>query len=877
MAKVKRKRENVGYHIINTSRRPLYLLRSPISVLPTNQLPTNGTVLRHYQYLISARSKRFKSTKENFSCRKGKGNDMVCKTESNCEQEKGQKCLLRKIVQIWESCGFGNYLISDSCIVKKFETIHIQWRQMVQSKTLQWKTDTKDKKIDEFRSLMEGLFDIGKFNIDDFIRSSKDMPRDSQAIEEDLAFIADQKSDRMYFISSSEDEELERRIQRRQERYSRYEAYRAKLVASGECEPLHEGKIDEMEPTESQSQVGLDNSFNQTTDDEDYEPIPKRIRTLSDSGTDNLSLRAGTPQESSHYENLSLAAKEKHSSGPVTQVHKEISRDGLIEATTPLSVRAGISYRDQTMFIAAVVNYLGADLRQLQVNRETVRTKRYEIVRRQGDEIRKHYREEMSGKNLVLHFDSKIVAHIEETMKQKVTRDRIAVSVTSPEFGHKEDLLLGVVPTYSGKAADQALVIQNLVEHFELPDQIFAICTDTTATNTGRKEGAVMILTRVLQKPLLWLMCRHHIYEIHMAHAYKAITRQESQAPGKTLYLNFKKRWEEFLPFLSGPEAVTKYKKFDESTLIHGTGMYELYNDAKTFVTDALENQTFPRDDYKHLVEYLAFYLNVESDKLKDFKIYQPGACHEARFMADSLYHLTLEITSPVLKFIPEDRKETLSKTCVLIGLCYAPWFLKSSLADHAVLNDFSAFKAARIISKEWDWDVGNSLVKSLTAHSWYLSPKAVVMALADSHLMREQKIEILQTLMKFEVPAMEEINISKPIPVTIDETTRLKDLVTQESWFLFLVKDLVVEVRDWVGSAEKGENFETIESFGVFTEFIKNLSVTNDCAERNIGVIQQFIGSSHNEQQRQDVLLVVRENRKLVTKNMAQKELEKL
>lgn len=230
----------------------------------------------------------------------------------------------------------------------------------------------------------------------------------------------------------------------------------------------------------------------------------------------------------------------------------------MIEATTPLSVRAGLSYRDQTMFIAAVVNYLGADLKQLKVNRETVRTKRYEIVQRQGDEIRRHYREEMSGKNLVLHFDGKLVAHIEEAMKQKVTRDRIAVSVTSPEFSHKEDLLLGVVPSDSGRAADQALVIQNLLEHFEVPDQVFAICTDTTATNTGRREGAVMILTRILHKPLLWLMCRHHMYEIHISHAYKAITGQESKAPRKALYSNFKKRWEEFHLVVSGPEAVTR-------------------------------------------------------------------------------------------------------------------------------------------------------------------------------------------------------------------------------------------------------------------------------------------------------------------------------
>ena len=367
------------------------------------------------------------------------------------------------------------------------------------------------------------------------------------------------------------------------------------------------------------------------------------------------------------------------------------------------------------------------------------------------------------------------------------------------------------------------------------------------------------------------------MYEIHISHAYKAITGQESKAPRKALYSNFKKRWEEFHLVVSGPEAVTRYKKFDEHTFIPGTGMYELYKEAKTFVTKALEDQIFPRDDYKHLVEYLAFYLNVESDKLKDFKLYQPAACHEARFMADSLYHLALEITSPILDFVPADQRETVSKACVIIGICYAPWFLKSSLAHHAVLNDLSAFRAARIISEEWDRNVGNSLLKSLTVHSWYLSPKTVVMALADSDLCEEQKIKMLQILVKFDVPALEDININKPIPVTIVETTELTDLVTQESWFLFVVKDLVEEVRKWVLSAEKGEDFQSIESFCEFNEFIKNLSVTNDCAERNISLIQQFIGASHNEQQRQDVLLVVRENRKLVTKNMTQTELAKL
>ena len=77
-------------------------------------------------------------------------------------------------------------------------------------------------------------------------------------------------------------------------------------------------------------------------------------------------------------------------------------------------------------------------------------------------------------------------------MKKKVSKststDRIAISVTSPEFGDRDDLLLGVVPCESGKSADCALCIQNLFEYFDVCDGIFAICADTTAANTGRNN-----------------------------------------------------------------------------------------------------------------------------------------------------------------------------------------------------------------------------------------------------------------------------------------------------------------------------------------------------------------------------------------------------
>ena len=57
----------------------------------------------------------------------------------------------------------------------------------------------------------------------------------------------------------------------------------------------------------------------------------------------------------------------------------------------------------------------------------------------------------MAGKNLILHFDSKLVKEIEEKLKITVKKERVAISVTSPEFTTKDDRLLGIIPVESTK------------------------------------------------------------------------------------------------------------------------------------------------------------------------------------------------------------------------------------------------------------------------------------------------------------------------------------------------------------------------------------------------------------------------------------------
>ena len=451
-------------------------------------------------------------------------------------------------------------------------------------------------------------------------------------------------------------------------------------------------------------------------------------------------------------------------------MQKEITRDGLIAATTSVSIRTGMSYRDQTQFLAAIVNYLDGDISELKISRSSVQRERYKHVEDEGGSIRQTYMESMADKNLVLHFDGKLVKHIEDDCRQRVTSDRLAISVTSPELGTKDDLLLGVVPCPSGKGDDMAVYIQNVLEYYDVTENIIAVCADTTASNTGSKNGAIVILSKVFDQPFIWLLCRHHIAEIHISWCFKALSKTKTTGPSKQMYKDFQQQWHTYQPIIAAEGSKEKFKTFDEEKLEPGSGIYNLYMDAKKFVAYALEHETFPRNDYKHMVEYLAFYMNVRSDKLANFHIYQPGANHNARFMCDTLYLLALDITSPVIKFLTESQKKLVDKATFIMSVYFAPAFLKSSKAEYSVKTDFEAFGVAKIIETEWDADVGKALEKSLNHHPWYLHPKCVILALADPDLGKQTKVAMLEKLVAAPIPKKSDISAEAPTVVNVKD-----------------------------------------------------------------------------------------------------------
>ena len=87
---------------------------------------------------------------------------------------------------------------------------------------------------------------------------------------------------------------------------------------------------------------------------------------------------------------------------------------------------------------------------------------------------------------------------------------------------------------------------------------------------------------------------------------------------------------------------------------------------------------------------------------------------------------------------------------------------------------------------------------------------------------------------MTFEIPA--NFCKGKPKMPEVGPSTELVDLVSGESWLLLQVAEVnQVYVQIWPADL-------TVRSFLSFVDFIKGLTCVNDCSERNIRLIQDFV-----------------------------------
>ena len=283
------------------------------------------------------------------------------------------------------------------------------------------------------------------------------------------------------------------------------------------------------------------------------------------------------------------------------------------------------------MMLAAAIKSSGANCQDFNLSYSTVRRKRL-IVRKEGAEsVKSQWRK---PSHPIVHWDSKMIKYLGGKQEE-----RIAILVSSPPK------LLGIPAIGSSTGVDQKNAVISLLEKWELVDEVVGLCYDTTASNSGAHQGACKLIENEIGRPLLWLPCRHHVSELHVKHAAKAVTG-ETKSPNDLLFQRFK----ESFPTISKENIkLWQWPKDKDSFLARQA------NEVRNWTKIAIEQDTFPREDYRELCQLIALFLGTE--RSSRFQIRKPGAVHHARFMAKSIYYIKIFILSSNFKMSPVEKK----------------------------------------------------------------------------------------------------------------------------------------------------------------------------------------------------------------------------
>lgn len=166
--------------------------------------------------------------------------------------------------------------------------------------------------------------------------------------------------------------------------------------------------------------------------------------------------------------------------------------------------------------------------------------------------------------------------------------------------------------------------VLKLVRDNSLEGSIIGMAFDTTAANTGMIQGTCIRIERALEKPVLWLSCRHHILEIVLKDVFKACIGPSS-GPDISLFKRLQSRW---------PQVDrSRIHLLTSSVLSPEQDGHRLQ--MITHLKYLLDHGDHPREDYKEVILlWSVAYLGGELPT--SFRA--PGAYHVARWMAKAIY-----------------------------------------------------------------------------------------------------------------------------------------------------------------------------------------------------------------------------------------------
>lgn len=337
-----------------------------------------------------------------------------------------------------------------------------------------------------------------------------------------------------------------------------------------------------------------------------------------------------------------------------------------------------------------------------------------------------------------------------------------------------------------------------------------------------------------LGRPVLWLACRRHVAELHLKSGVLYFMGKTTD-PGVALFRRLRDQWRSLDIHLD------QLVLFDWGSA--SEELCQLAADVLEWAQNELEKGTFPRDDYRELLELIVITLG---GTVEGFSFRFPQQDSNARWMAKAIYNLKLRLLSNVFKMSPEE-SAFVQMISEFVCCVYAKYWFTTPIPTAAPREDLdfiNSLQVYRKIDHKFFWEV----ISSVYNHLWYLCPQLITLSLFDLHLESTLKEEMAKAL--HQTPRCA-ISTGKPTFPTIAPNARfrLADFIGPASWLLFDLCGLQGP-QDWLLAPSCNWHLST--SFKQIEEFANKLVVVNDLAERGCHLATEFINRVESEEQRE-------------------------
>ncbi|KAG0724224.1 hypothetical protein GWK47_005233 [Chionoecetes opilio] len=493
--------------------------------------------------------------------------------------------------------------------------------------------------------------------------------------------------------------------------------------------------------------------------------------------------------------------------------------------------RDNLSIRAATSSYAAAAMSLGHDIEHITVSRSSIHRAR--VKNREEIAMSLSFKPEVP---LVLHWDGKLLPSLADG---RSLEERVAVLVS----GEDTEELLGVPVSADGTGQAVAGTVLKLVRESSLEGNIIGMAFDTTAANTGMVQGACIRIERALEKPLVWLACRHHILEVILKDVFEACMGPSS-GPNIALFKRLQNRWPIVDQSRPQPLTPTALSSDEEAHRLEMLG----------HLKRLLDCGNHPREDYKEIILLSVAYLGGRVPT--SFRA--PGAYHMARWMAKAIYAVKIMLFHDQLEM---SRRELagIRRVAFFVTMVYAKYWNEAMIPSYAAKNDLDFITDVKRIC---DDGVASVAECAMQRHLWYLSENLIGLTIFDDRISPEQKAEMVEGMKRPSTtrnPRRPEsrtpINLNRPLSAfcSVRSMQVLKSLLGgQQPTFLEL----------------SPESWNTDSCFKCAKKRAGVLKVTNDLAERGISLIQRFLGNrTKDERQTQFLLKLARLHTKAVPK----------